>query len=114
MKNVLKRKLRSRAGESIAESLVSILIVALASILFAGMVTASRNMIDTSSRWMQDYYKAVSAINEQKSGDGVELDGSAKVKVGGTETEESVTAYSFTVGGVKVFSYVPGATPAGG
>ena len=114
MKNVLKRKLRSRVGESIAESLVSILIVALASILFAGMVMASRNIIDRSSNWMQDYYKAVSAINEQKSGDGVELDGNAKVKVGGTETEEPVTTYSYTAGGVKIVSYVPGATPTGG
>ena len=118
MKNVLKRKLRSRAGESIAESLVSILIVALASILFAGMVTASRNIIDTSNKWMQDYYKAVSIINEKPTDNkGNVKKGSADVYIDGRITKKDVTTYSYTVGGVDIISYVPvepSPAPAGG
>lgn len=113
MRNLIIRKLSSRAGESIAESLISILIVAVAAIMFAGMVTASRNIIDTSSKWMQDYYKAVSSINEQKTGNGVTGD-TADIKVGGTTREETVTTYTYEVGGVKIVSYVPGTNPAPG
>ena len=108
MKNVLKRKLRNRKGESIAESLVSILIVALASILFAGMVTASRNIIDKSSKWMQDYYSAVSAINAKTKDDDAHVsEGHVDVDIGGLVTKEGLTAYSYTVGGVDIISYVP-------
>lgn len=110
MLNLIKRKINSRAGESIAESLISILLVALASIMFAGMVTASRNIINTSSRWMQDYYKAVSVINEatlsEGTKDGVAV-GSTDIQVSGATSTKSVTTYTYEVGGVKIISYVP-------
>ena len=118
MKKQLKRKLSGRRGESIAESLVSILIVAIASILFAGMVSASRSIIDKSSDWMQKYYKAVSAINAQNDNTGTNVSkGKAEVSVGGVEQRENVTTYSYTVGGVEIISYVPvkpSPAPAGG
>jgi len=118
MKKQLKRKLSGRRGESIAESLVSILIVAIASILFAGMVTASRNIIDKSSDWMQKYYKAVSAINAKiEDTDAGVTPGRAEVSVGGVGQSENVTTYSYTVGGVEIISYVPvkpSPAPAGG
>lgn len=107
MLNLIRTKLNSRAGESIAESLVSILVVALASIMFAGMVTASRSIIEKSSEWMQNYYKAVSAINKQKTEADVNR-GTAEIRVGGTSTDEPVTTYTYEVGGVKIVSYVPG------
>lgn len=118
MKNLLKRKLNSRKGETIAESLVSILVVALASIIFAGMVTASNSIISKSSDWMQKYYKAVSAINEKVAeADADVTKGSAKVSVGGVEQKEDVVTYSYSVGDVEIISYVPvepSSTPSGG
>jgi len=118
MINILKRKLFSHKGETIAESLVSILIVAVASIMFAGMVTASYSIINKSSDWMQKYYKAVSAINAKiEDTDAGVTPGRAEVSVGGVGQSENVTTYSYTVGGVEIISYVPvkpSPAPAGG
>ena len=105
---MLKTKLIDRTGESIAESLVSILIVAVAAIMFAGMVTASSRIIDTSSKWMQEYYKAVSEINEKAP---AREGGFATVKVGSTEKTEFVKLYSYEAAGVEIISYVPTETP---
>ena len=100
-------------GESIAESLVSILVVALASIMFAGMVTASRSIIEKSSNWMQNYYNAVSVINRaelsEATGSGVNK-GNANIQVGGAKTTKLVTTFTYEVGGVKIVSYVPAPT----
>lgn len=118
MKNLLKRMLTGHKGESIAESLVSILIVALASIIFAGMVTASKSVIDKSSNRMKEYYKAVSTINEKPTESvGDVTKGSVDVNIGGLTTKQGITAYSYTVGGVDIISYVPvepTETPTGG
>ena len=115
MKNLLKRMLTGHKGESIAESLVSILIVALASIIFAGMVTGARSIIDKSSNWMQDYYQAVSAINaKMEDTDAGVAVGEAEVNIGGVGQKEDVITYSYKVGDVEIISYVPkpSASPA--
>lgn len=51
------RKLKSRNGESIAEVLVATLIAALATVMFASMVTASENMVRKSDKAYNDYVK---------------------------------------------------------
>lgn len=108
MSNMLKRKINNCTGESIAESLVSILIVAVASIMFAGMVTASRSIIDTSSKWMQNYYIAVSAINEQRENTDPEVKkGSVDIDIAGDKSFEDVMTYSYEVAGIEIISYVP-------
>lgn len=120
MRNQLKRKLNSCTGESIAESLVSILVVAVASIMFAGMVTASRNIIDTSSNWMKSYYQAVSAINAQDGSTDPEVKGgTVSVDISGVITYNNITTYSYKVAGVEIVSYIPptpssSPAPAGG
>ncbi|MDD4526167.1 MAG: hypothetical protein PHX95_10065 [Lachnospiraceae bacterium] len=48
-------KLRSTSGESISEVLISMLIVALGSIMFATMVMASKNLIQKSDTAYSDY-----------------------------------------------------------
>lgn len=98
-------------GESIAESLVSILIVALASILFAGMVTASQRVIGKSTEWMTDYYAAVSAINNQTElGSGadqrVKKQEHVKISVGDVEKAEKVTAFINNDLGAYIVSYI--------
>ena len=115
----MKRKLMYSRGESIAESLVSILIVALASILFAGMVTASRNIIDTSRDWMKNYYEAVSAINNHVPVEGsVDEERGKKINftisTSGNPTQETVTAYISHKLGTDIVSYIrykDGTTP---
>lgn len=111
----MRQKLRNDRGESIAESLVSILVVALASILFAGMVTASSRVIERSSKWMADYYAAVSSINNQIDNEYVDVDDTVNVKivnvavsVSGNETNEAVTAFINDDLGVPIVNYIKG------
>ncbi len=56
----LMNKLKSSNGDSIAEVLVAILITALATIVFATMVSSSVQMIEKSSETMNDYYASIS------------------------------------------------------
>lgn len=48
-------KIKSTSGESISEVLISMLIVALGSIMFATMVMASKNLIQKSDKTYSDY-----------------------------------------------------------
>lgn len=109
----MRRKLMNAHGESIAESLVSILIVAVASILFAGMVTASQKVIEQSTNWMTDYYAAVSAINNQKElpegGDAkkrVRKQENVQISIAGNTKNEEVTAFINEDLGAYIVSYI--------
>lgn len=55
MKKILT-KLRSSAGESIAETLIALLISALAMMLLAGMISSTNNLVRTSETKMNNYY----------------------------------------------------------
>lgn len=52
----IKVKLRSRLGESMAETLVALLVASLALMVLAGMITATSNIVKTSEEKMDDYY----------------------------------------------------------
>lgn len=56
MRNNLIARLRSRAGESIAEVLVALLISVLGIALLVGMIGASTHIIDQSTDAMQSEY----------------------------------------------------------
>lgn len=56
MKIKTKNKLRSAAGETLAETLVAVLIIAVALTMLAGMITATNSMIQRSKRTMNQYY----------------------------------------------------------
>ena len=66
------KKLRSTAGESIGETLVALLISALALVMLAGAVSSASNIITRSNDAMNDYYTNIgtgetqwyNAINE--------------------------------------------------
>ena len=55
------KKLRSRAGESIAEVMVALLISALGMSLLVGMIGASVRIIDNSTKAMHQQYKKANA-----------------------------------------------------
>lgn len=65
-------KLRSKAGETIAETLIALLIAALALVMLAGAVTAAKNIIQNNRTAFNSYY----AQNEllMKKGDSTEED----------------------------------------
>lgn len=62
MKKQAGRKLRGRAGESIAETLVALLISALALLMLAGAVSSATNAVLRSKSKMTAYYATDTAM----------------------------------------------------
>ena len=62
MKNRASKKLTSQAGESIGETLVALLISALALVMLAGAVSAGMRIVTNSKAKMDTYYKVNNAI----------------------------------------------------
>ena len=58
MKKAFKKKLRSKAGESITETLVALLISALALVMLAGAISSASGMITKSRTKLDRYYSA--------------------------------------------------------
>lgn len=62
MKHRIKKKLVSQAGESIGETLVALLISALALVMLAGAVSAGMRVVTNSKDKMDEYYKVNNAV----------------------------------------------------
>ena len=77
----MRHKLRSNAGESIGETLVALLISALALVMLAGAISSTANMITTSDTKMGEYYDGDDVLVQQAS-DAV----ASSVKIQGTKT----------------------------
>ena len=59
------RKLRSRKGETLTETLVAILLVGLASVVLASMISAASRMGAQALEWDTALYEAVTAVETQ-------------------------------------------------
>lgn len=64
MSGKLKNKLKSKNGETITETLVSVLIAAAAMILFASMITSSQRILQKSESIMNAYYAGETKMEE--------------------------------------------------
>lgn len=64
MSGKLKNKLKSKKGETITETLVSVLIAAAAMILFASMITSSQRILKKSESIMNAYYAGEAKMEE--------------------------------------------------
>lgn len=62
MRRKIAQKLRSRGGESIAETLIALLISSLALVMLAGAVSSATSVVLQSKTTMTDYYKKDSGI----------------------------------------------------
>lgn len=84
-------RLLSRAGESFSEVLVAILVVAMAALLMASMVSASGS-IDRAARMEDaDFYKAISAV---EGGAGTATTGTVTITDGAGSETVDVNVYS--------------------
>ena len=92
VKKSVFRKLKSRKGETISETLVALLISSLALTMLAGAITASANLVEKSRTKMCSYY----AASEQ--GNGV-------IKMSGAGTEGTVTITDSASGGLDAQTY---------
>lgn len=65
----LKKKLKSKSGESIAEVLITALVVALGALLLVVMVVASRNIIQKSEKAYNTYLNERNTMEAQDDAD---------------------------------------------
>ena len=56
------KRLHSRKGESIAETLIALLISALALVMLAGAISTAGNLIRMSETTMENYYSGLNAL----------------------------------------------------
>ncbi len=83
------KKLRSQSGESIAETLIAVLIIAVAMMMLATMITATANMVLTSENKMDSYYKENAGLETLSSGTSATI----TIKNGGTVVESVSAIY---------------------
>lgn len=99
MSGKLKNKLKSKKGETITETLVSVLIAAAAMILFASMITSSQRILQKSERIMDAYYDgetkmeaamaAGATTGGSKTGAAADAEGAGEASTGGAADEAS-------------------------
>ena len=101
MSGKLKNKLKSKKGETITETLVSVLIAAAAMILFASMIASSQRILQKSERIMDVYYDGETKMEEamavggtaggSKTGAAMPADteGAGEARTGGAADEAS-------------------------
>ena len=98
------RKLRSRKGETLTETLVAVLLVGLASVVLASMISAASRMGAQALERDTALYDEITVAEAQSSGQ----NGSVTVEIGGSSQNFNVTyfgeedqlhSYSYDKGG---------------
>ena len=107
------KKLRSRAGESIAETLVALVISALALLMLAGAITSASRVVERSKAAMTNYYEADNALAQTATKKG---DVSITIKDDADSISQTFVDVPYylndTLGAVEVISYsLPEPTP---
>ena len=100
MSGKLKNKLKSKKGETITETLVSVLIAAAAMILFASMITSSQRILQKSENIMKDYYTGEAEM-EAAIADGGTAGGSKTGVAAGTGGEGEAKTSGTTDAGIE-------------
>ena len=83
----LKQKLGGRAGESIAETLISLLIAALALVMLAGAITTAHAVIRTSKAKLNEYYVAAENVAKRKTAESGLTEPKVTIAAAPTDTE---------------------------
>lgn len=100
-------KVKSRKGESIAESLLSILIAALGVVAFVTLLTGAARIIQKSGTAMNTYYRQMTAMEKSMAGQKSEDSGSnstAKLSInlfGTTEKDNEIPVNLYKAEGSK-------------
>ena len=99
------QKLKSSAGESIAEVLIALLISALALMMLAGMINAASNTVTTSREILEDYYGAEPSPLPRTT--------ATITFPGGLSVQPAIQIYKEEIGSTEISFYTPvgGTTP---
>ena len=109
--HTLGAKLKSRAGDSLAEVLIALLISALAIVMLANMIVVSTTMVNRSKDYFDTYYKANNVLSAHGGGDAtgtVSLkNGENSVYLVGNTSDTAITYHVNTSApdGTPVISY---------
>ena len=113
MSGKLKNKLKSKKGETITETLVSVLIAAAAMILFASMITSSQRILQKSERIMDAYYAGETNMEEAMAAGATtgrsktaaaipaDTEGTGESRTGGAADASEAKTSGTTDGGIK-------------
>lgn len=111
MSGKLKSKLKSKKGETITETLVSVLIASAAMILFASMITSSQRILQKSESIMNAYYAGETNMEAamadggtaggSKTGAAADTGGAGEAKTGGSAEAGGAKNSGTTDGGIK-------------
>ena len=88
-----KKKVCSQAGESISETLISLLVAALALVMLAGAIASSSNVITKSKDKMNSYYSA----NEASDGVVKMTGGTSTGGINISDTTSAISTQSYNV-----------------
>lgn len=83
-------KLRSTAGESLAETLLAVLVIAVAAIVLATMISSTASMIKRSEAKMDEYYKQNEIL--ETFPDGGVTSGTISISVSDTSDTYSISS----------------------
>ena len=106
----MMQKLRSRAGESISEVLIAMLVSALGLAMLAGVISTSVRIINNSKTTMKTFIQNENALEQRESSeyDGlltVSVDG-APIKLTGESADKITVSYTNrSIGRKTVVSY---------
>ena len=107
MGNRVSSKLKSTSGESIAETLVAVLISAFALLMLAGTVNTASNLITNSQASLKTYYKDYNNLADPET-EGTSATAIVKPKSGSEEVlsdSVSVKRIDSKVGSRKLVAY---------
>lgn len=89
----LKKKLKSQAGESLAETLIALLIAVAALVMLAGAISASANVIQRGQQKLDAYYSANETADGVVQMSGTGDAGTVKI----TESSNAIAEKSYDV-----------------
>ena len=97
----MQGKLRSQKGETLTETLVGVLLVALASVVLAAMIGAACRMNIKAKVRDEALYAEITAAESRTGGE----TGSVTVKVDGTEEKSVQVKYYGAEGKLRSYAY---------
>lgn len=104
---MLKRKLRSRRGETLTEILAAILVCGFSIMLLVGMITTSMRINSSAREMDQTFYQALSQVETHTFGTaGAGEERTCQVVFTGAGSSVSVSAVRYTQEGLSVYGEV--------
>ena len=95
MSPFVKSKIISQAGESIGETLVALLIAALALVMLAGAITTATRLVTTSTNSIKNYYSGNNEI--EKRSDSAKIESAPSLTIESIAPNDGISCSGITV-----------------